>query len=180
MNKKNNFYILTGGPGSGKTTIIEQLKEMGYFCVPEVGRKIIKEQISLSGKALPWLHPRNYSQLMLQLSICDYISHIQSMELHFFDRGIPDVLGYVDLMNLANKRPFIDAVRNFRYNLSVFVLPPWKEIYKTDPERKQDFKLATETYNHIKGVYEKYKYKLVELPFTSVSERIDFILNRIE
>ncbi len=180
MNTKNNFYILTGGPGSGKTTVIEQLIEMGYYCVPEVGRKIIKEQISLSGKAMPCLNPQDYSQQMLQHSICDYISHMQSKEVHFFDRGIPDVLGYVDLMNLANKRPFINAIKNFRYNLSVFVLPPWKEIYKTDTERTQDFKLATATYYHIKGVYEEYNYNLVELPFTSVLERTDFILNRIE
>ena len=180
MDTKNNFYILTGGPGSGKTTIIEQLKKMGYYCVPEVGRKIIKEQISSAGTALPWLNPRDYSQQMLQLSISDYMAHGQSEERHFFDRGIPDVLGYMNLMNLPNRETAIDALKNFRYNLSVFVLPPWKEIYKTDAERKQDFNLATATYYHIKRVYETYNYNPIELPLAPVSERIDFILNRIE
>ena len=34
--RKNNFYVITGGPGVGKTTLIDALKSKGYsfcFCV---------------------------------------------------------------------------------------------------------------------------------------------------
>lgn len=30
-----NFYILTGGPGSGKSTVFKLLSDMGYLTVEE-------------------------------------------------------------------------------------------------------------------------------------------------
>lgn len=179
MKTKSNFYIFTGGPGSGKTTLINGLDKMGYNCVPEVGRKIIKEQIFCGGMALPWLDTKEYSDLMLQESIRDYCFFSEFTELCFFDRGIPDVLGYASLINLPDKEMFVYSVKEFRYNSTVFILPPWREIYKTDHERKQSFDLAIATYNSMKNIYEEYGYKLIEIPFKSVSERIDFVLNEV-
>lgn len=179
MTHKNNFYVLTGGPGSGKTTLIEQLSKNGYNCVPEVGRTIIKKQLLLGGTALPWSNVDDYSNLMLQYSLQDFISLSPRTDIHFFDRGIPDVLGYAELINLANQDIYTNSVENFRYNSTVFILPPWEDIYTTDAERKQDFKLAIDTYDIMKKIYEKYDYKLVDIPCMSVSERIDFILDKI-
>lgn len=176
---KNNFYILTGGPGSGKTTLIEQLKKRGYNCIPEVGRAIIKKQLSFGGSALPWSNAGNYSNLMLQYSLRDYISFSSEIAISFFDRGIPDVLGYAELINLSNRDIYINCVENFRYNTTVFILPPWEDIYNTDSERKQDFKLAITTYKMMKNIYEKHGYKLVEVPRMSIPERVNFILNEI-
>ncbi len=49
---KPNFFILTGGPGSGKTSVLTALAQKGFLTVPEVGRKIIKEQQLIGGNAL--------------------------------------------------------------------------------------------------------------------------------
>lgn len=179
MTVKNNFYILTGGPGSGKTTLIEQLGMMGYDCIPETGRKIIQQQLSSGGTALPWADKAEYSRLMLQHSVQDYLSQSTETDVRFFDRGIPDVLGYTELIGLPDREIFIKATENFRYNSTVFILPPWLEIYKTDAERKQSPELAATTYHMMKAIYERYHYKLVEIPRTSVAERIRFILDRI-
>lgn len=37
-----NYYIFTGGPGSGKSTVLNILENMGYMTVREVARDIIK------------------------------------------------------------------------------------------------------------------------------------------
>lgn len=41
-NPNNELYVITGGPGVGKTTLIERLKQAGYSTVEEQARKIIK------------------------------------------------------------------------------------------------------------------------------------------
>ena len=35
---KPNFFIITGGPGAGKTTLFVTLTEQGFPHVPEVAR----------------------------------------------------------------------------------------------------------------------------------------------
>ena len=73
--QKSNFYVLTGGPGSGKTSVLQELERRGYICIPEVARPIIKEQISINGNALPWKNREKYSELMLQHSVRDFIQY---------------------------------------------------------------------------------------------------------
>ncbi|MDU1890771.1 MAG: AAA family ATPase [Dysgonomonas sp.] len=176
---KNNFYIITGGPGVGKTTLLEVLRSRGYNCMPEVARNIIKEQMEVGGDALPWKDTRKYSDLMLSRSIDDYVKLSVLEELYFFDRGIPDTYGYEVLMNFELSQQLKYAVENYRYNLTAFILPPWKEIYETDDERKQNFDTAIQTYETMTSVYKKLGYNLIEVPKLTADNRANFVLQRI-
>ncbi|HHY48383.1 MAG TPA: AAA family ATPase, partial [Alphaproteobacteria bacterium] len=50
----DNFVIITGGPGSGKTTLICALHRRGYGRTLEAGRFIIQQQVAIGGRALHW------------------------------------------------------------------------------------------------------------------------------
>ena len=50
----DRFFVLTGGPGSGKTTLIDALAARGYACSLEAGRAVIRHQQDIGGNALPW------------------------------------------------------------------------------------------------------------------------------
>ncbi len=180
MKAKTNFHIITGGPGVGKTTLIGELRERGYCCVPEVARHIIKEQMEINGDALPWLNTRKYSDIMLLRSIHDFIKYSETDKLHFFDRGIPDTYGYEVLMNFTMSKKLKDAVTQYRYNSKVFILPPWLEIYETDSERKQGFEEALRTFDVMCKVYSDLGYTIIEVPKASVEERADFIVSKIK
>jgi predicted ATPase len=52
--KTSNLFVISGGPGAGKTIILLELARLGFRYVPEVARQIIQEQIQSGGKALPW------------------------------------------------------------------------------------------------------------------------------
>lgn len=136
MKAEPDFYIVTGGPGVGKTTLIGELQRRGYACMREAAREIIREQIAGGGDALPWGNVREYAALMLGRSVDDYRAALQAGEFCFFDRGIPDTLGYARLTGLPLEREREDAGRLFRYRKTVFVLPPWEEIYRPDTERR--------------------------------------------
>lgn len=63
---------------------------------------------------------------------------------------------------------------NGQNNKKVFNLPPWKEIYQTDTERKQDFAEAVKTFE-----VSKLDYKLIEVPKLIVEARAEFIIEEI-
>lgn len=176
---KSNFIVITGGPGMGKTALVQHLSELGYRHVPETGRAIIQQQVQDGGNALPWQDRATYAQLMFNKSLEDYFKLITASDPIFFDRGIPDVIGYLELCELPVPYAMIETARNNRYHRDVFITPPWQEIYENDTERKQDFEEAFRTWEMMKEVYTRFNYNLVEIPKLPVSDRVCFILDHL-
>ena len=176
----NRFHIVTGGPGSGKTAIIEALRLRGYTCPPEAGRGVIQDQVRIEGRALPWNDPLLFAELMLSWDMRSYHAAGTSTGPVFFDRGIPDVLGYLRLVGIAPPQHVHNAALAFRYSPKVFVTPPWSDIYRQDRERKQDFEEAVRTYESLVATYADLKYELVEIPRLSIEKRVTFVLEHVK
>lgn len=183
LKKNNNFYVITGGPGVGKTTLLKELRNRCYEVVPEIARELIKEQQAHNGEALPWKDKNLYKEVMFDLSIKSYweISKILCDEKPiFFDRGFLDTICYAKIIQSGIDKRMESYAQNWKYNKNVFVLPPWQDIYQTDSERKQDWKEAVLTFEKMCETYRTYGYDIVEIPKVSVSKRADFILKFIE
>ena len=176
---KNKLYILTGGPGAGKTTVLDLLAQQGYKTVPEVARTIIQQQNDTSGNATHTGDQAAFCDLMLDASIKAYKKNDINSAPVFFDRGIPGLLGYADMIDLADKTKILDAINQYRYNSTVFSFPPWEEIYQNDDERLQDFAEAVTTYRYIKAAHETSGYTVLEVPKATVEERVAFILRHL-
>jgi predicted ATPase len=179
-NRKENFYVITGGPGVGKSTLLDVLNKRGFKTVPEDAREIIKHQMEIGGNGLPWKNTKLYTNLMLSASLKSYKSIQNAAEIHFFDRGILDTLCYADMINLEISAEMNEIAKNNLYNQKVFILPPWLEIYKTDNERKQTWEEAEFTFTKMKQTYIKYGYEIIEIPKDTVENRADFILEHLK
>lgn len=177
--ERENFHIFTGGPSAGKTSVIEALRARGHLCVDEVGRQIIQEQMAIGGNAHHGGDRRKYSELMLSRSIFTFQAVHERVRPVFFDRGIPDLVGYCSLIGVETSAHFLKAAALFRSNKKVFIFPPWPEIYGQDSERKQDFAEAHETWWVMAETYPQLGYELIEVPRAGISERVDFVLARI-
>jgi predicted ATPase len=73
-----------------------------------------------------------------------------------------------------------EAAATFRYHGRVFIAPPWPDIFRQDSERKQSLEEAVRTYESMVDVYGAYGYELVELPRSSVEQRVRFVLETAE
>jgi|SRR5579885_1905143 len=168
------LYVVTGGPGAGKTSLIEALAAEGFTVVPEAGRAVIREQQASGGSALPAADPSAFARAMLARDIAAYDAHRAAARPVFFDRGIPDVLGYLRLEGLAVPDDILRAARARPY-ARVFICPPWPEIYVTDAERKQTPEIAARTYDAMVETYGALGYAPVEVPRERVDARVRLI-----
>ena len=72
--------------------------------------------------------------------------------LPLFDRGIPDIHGYMDYLGAKYPEIYTQKSNEFRYS-HVFMMPPWKEIYKTDNERYETYEQSLSIYNYFHSYY---------------------------
>ncbi|MEH6305334.1 AAA family ATPase [Olivibacter sp. CPCC 100613] len=177
---KTNFFVVTGGPGSGKTSLLQELHSEGISTIMESGRHVIQEQVKKNGDALPWKNKSAFAQQMLEIDIKNFRQNILVNTPLIFDRGIPDVLGYVKLCKMRTFSDLEESVKRFRYNPVVFILPPWQAIYQQDTERKQDFSLAVDTHRMMQHTYTLCGYQLINVPKLSVKSRADMLLQKIK
>jgi predicted ATPase len=173
MLEKPNFFVLTGGPGAGKTTLLQALQARGELCVAETARSVIREQLSRGGSAVPWIDPEAFARITAERDIAIFDRLAGETRRVFFDRGIMDSYR---ANGVAPDAGLIQALRARRYNRSVFVAPPWREIYGTDAERRQGWDEAERTFDRILANLSELDYSPVILPTTELAERVSFVI----
>jgi predicted ATPase len=70
--RKPNFFVFTGGGGTGKTALIRHLQAAGERVVEENIRAVIREQVEAGGEAVPWIDAKACCDLTTQRDIADF------------------------------------------------------------------------------------------------------------
>jgi predicted ATPase len=173
---KRNFYVLTGGPGGGKTSLLECLASKGYAYVGETAREIIKERLSQGLTPRP--DPKTFAEQIFARDWANFISNSDSSIL-FFDRSFMDSACLLFEADSEAYNKIRDTHLNNRYNNTVFLTPPWREIYRNDTERDQSFDEAVRVYQRLEKWYRKHRYHIAVLPKDTVENRATFILDQV-
>ena len=178
MQKK---IVITGGPGTGKSTVIVELEKQKHQCMHEISREVTLMARKNGIEQLFLKDPMLFSKMLLEGRVQQFkqASTIKT-DLVFFDRGIPDVFAYMNYLGVNYPSVFVDESKNNTYFNPIFLMPPWKDIYITDSERYESFEQSLAIYNHLKSAYKSLGYTIVEVPFGTAKERAQFILENIK
>jgi predicted ATPase len=175
---EKQIYVITGGPGFGKTLIIEELKQLGYNCSGEFARDLILSQQELGGEILPWKNPKLFQQEVLQKRI-DFFDSVPDNSFAFADRGIPDQLAFARYRGFGTPKNLNQYSQEYRYASQVFVTPPWPEIFVSDSIRSETFEEALLIHEIVIEIYLSLNYQIIELPLLPLEQRTKYLLQNI-
>ena len=167
-------FALTGGPGVGKTALLDQLGSMGFATVREAARDVIHEQLLLDSEVLPWRDQSAFQRHVLELQL--ERESVAEGAVVFMDRGIPDGIAYLRAYGLSVFREMLVYARE-RYD-GVFLVEPHGE-YVDDTERREDPEEAQMLHGVIEATYRDLGYELVSVPSMPVARRSEFVIERI-
>ena len=119
----DRFVVISGCSGGGKSTLLAELHRRGYAVVEEPGRRIVKEEMTGDGAALPWIDAVAFARRATALALADYRSATALEGCVFFDRSLIDAASALE--QLTGEPALVRLARVHRYHRRVFLAPPW-------------------------------------------------------
>lgn len=187
---KTNWWVITGGPNSGKSPLINHLSFQGIRTIPEAARVLIDEEIS-QGKTLKEIRSNEaaFQRKVFRMKR-DPEKTIRPDELYFFDRGKGgDDMAY--WMNAIERHTVVSTPVNFLYGVAIaseirfryagiFLLQklPRHEKDYARPEDEAEAIHIADLLNHYYGAF--LGYPIVDVPVLSISQRAQFILDHVK
>jgi predicted ATPase len=173
---QTNWYVITGGPGSGKTTTINLISALGYKTTIEHARHYIDTQM-VKGRTVEEIRQ---NQIEFQLAILDMQIEQEALlspdEVVFLDRAIPDALAYHQFLGLPLNERLVKAVSQVSYK-KIFILELLPLV--NDYARREDGEEQKRIHEIIIRVYTSLPFPVMTVPALPVKERVDFIVNHL-
>jgi predicted ATPase len=169
------FVVLSGASGGGKSTLLDELRRRGHSVIPEPGRRIVQMELESGGGALPWLDLEAFARRAIEVALADLKTAGGMSGWVFFDRGLVDA---VAALEFATGSPAPIGTLS-PYHHTVFLAPPWPEIFATDAERRHGFDDAVAEFERLCAIYRRLGYRVTLLPKEKAEARADFVLNEL-
>lgn len=167
-------YIITGAPGTGKTTLINLLKDT-IPCMDEVSRRVIIDEQKNNRNGMPWKDIHRFTDLVFDLTTKELLN----TNTQICDRSLLDLEAYLTVANKTIPNYLRDFPYKKNYHTTVFFAPTWFEIYCKDQQRLQEFDYCLKLEKALLNQYLKKGFNIITLSKSTALERSEFVLETI-
>ncbi|MCT4579899.1 MAG: AAA family ATPase [Flavobacteriales bacterium] len=169
------YFIITGAPSTGKSSVVNELVRRGYVCHDEIARQVIKENQGKNNNLLPWVDMLAFSDEVYNRMLA-LLDTIEDDSFCFLDRSMVDLIGYMEFAGKEAPSRYGEGAKVAGYSKQVFYMPFWEGIFANDEQRKESVEEAMNIDKALRKAYTNLGFKLVEVPKGTIEERVDFIL----
>jgi predicted ATPase len=170
-----NWYVITGAPCSGKTSVISRIGQHGYRMVHETARAYINEELG-KGRTLDEIKA---DMFIFESSIfhrkIEIEASLPEKAIIFLDRAIPDSIAYFRFAGLDPKEPEKESAK-IRYR-KIFLFERLR--IKQDEVRNENEEDSILIERLIEETYINLGYEIMRVPVLPVARRVDFILENM-
>ena len=175
LNGTDRLVVVSGCSGGGKSALLSEMARRGYPVNPEPGRQIVREQAYIDGDGLPWANVPKFAELCVSRAVHFYNAARPADKCVLFDRSIVDAIASLARLGLPTPPYLRRALDRYRYAPTVFLTPPWEDLFASDPERRHAFADAVAEYEDLLEAYPANGYAIELIPKAGVEERADFL-----
>ncbi len=174
-------YVLTGGPGVGKSTIIAELASRGYLTVPETCSAFCERASQNKTLDIFFEDPLAFQTALLVEQLKSE-SLLPDSKPAFLDRSTVDIIAYGDYFNV----PMPESLRkqaHCNYDLIFIIDPLPTSHYKKTHLRKESAEESACIHAILKDAYRQAGYaehRIISVPFDTPTARANYILNVID
>jgi predicted ATPase len=179
FNGTEKMVVVSGCSGGGKSFLLAEMARRGYQVHPEPGRQIVKEQAYIDGDGVPWANVPKFTELCVSRGVYFYNAARPAEKCALFDRSIVDAASSLARLGFPTPQYLRHALERYRYARTVFLTPPWEELFKHDLERRHAFSDAVAEYEGLLEAYPANGYEVELIPKIGVEERADFLEERL-
>ncbi len=175
MSIKTNWYVITGGPSTGKSTVLSFIEKLGYRVIPEAARVLIDEEMA-KGKTIKEIREdeAEFQRKVLAMKI-KIEQKLPKEEIIFFDRAVPDSVAYYQICGLDLKEA-LNVCQKDQYR-KVFLMEQLP--FEQNGARTENPETIKTLNRLFKETYQNLGYEVISVPVMSVEERVKFIKDRI-